>query len=67
MQGSSITENFQLISFVMLFGGKADTTKLQSYIVGKLRIDTCLVVGCTRRVIVILREVPNGSLIQPAK
>jgi hypothetical protein len=33
MQGSSITMNFQLISFVMLFGGKADTTKLQSCIV----------------------------------
>jgi hypothetical protein len=42
MQGSSITENFQLISFVMLFGGKADTTKLQSCIVGRFRIDTWL-------------------------
>jgi hypothetical protein len=43
MQGSSITQNFQLISFAMLSGGKADTTKLQSCIVGRFRIYTCLV------------------------
>jgi hypothetical protein len=66
MQGISITENFQLISFVMLFGGKADTTNFKAVLLADSEYIPAWLLGAPEGLLSSSAEFPTKASSNPS-